>query len=344
MTVIPEPFALSSYAYDLPPELIAQTPVEPRDAARLLVLDRSHGTTTHSRVFELPGFLRPGDLVVVNRSRVLPCRLIGRKERTGGRVELLFLRPTREDAWEALVGGHRIPVGQRVRIAPGVTVVVGEPTLSGRIVRIEERTEVLDVLHRYGIVPLPPYIHGYEGELNRYQTIYGDVEGSAAAPTAGLHFTLRLKERLVEMGVGWQSVVLHVGLDTFKPVAEEDVREHRIHTEWVEVDESVVAAIGETRKRGGRVLAVGTTTVRALEHAAASGSLEPYQGPADLFITPGYQFRAVDLLLTNFHLPHSTLLLLVSALAGREALLSAYAEAVRLRYRFLSFGDAMLIC
>jgi S-adenosylmethionine:tRNA ribosyltransferase-isomerase len=203
---------------------------------------------------------------------------------------------------------------------------------------------VIDVLHRYGRVPLPPYIHGYRGDPNRYQTVYGDVEGSAAAPTAGLHFTPRLRERLVEMGVGWQSVVLHVGLDTFKPVAEEDVRHHHIHTEWIEVDEPVVAAISETRRRGGRVLAVGTTTVRALEHAAGSGNLEPYRGPADLFITPGHQFRAVDLLLTNFHLPRSTLLLLVSAFAGREALLSAYAEAVRHQYRFLSFGDAMLIC
>lgn len=292
---------------------------------------------------DLPAFLRPGDLIVVNRSRVLPCRLIGKKAGTGGRVELLLLHPLAGNTWEALVGGRYIRPGQLVDIAPGVVAEVGEEADGGRAVRFPDVESVLDVLHRFGRAPLPPYISNYAGDPQRYQTVYADVDGSAAAPTAGLHFTPALIERLRGAGVEWASIVLHVGLDTFRPITDQDVRQHRIHTEWIDVPRETVDAIRRTRAQAGRVLAVGTTTVRALEHAAADGTPRAYSGPADLFIVPGYRFRAIDGLLTNFHLPRSSLLLLVSAFVGRDRLLQAYAEAARLRYRFYSFGDAMLI-
>lgn len=334
---------LSLYSYELPPELIAQQPVEPRDSARLLVLDRATGAISHRCVRDLPVLLKPGDLVIVNRSRVLPCRLLGRKPATGGHVELLLLRPVGDHSWEAMVGGHRIRAGQRVEIAPGVEVEIATETAAGREVRFPHDHDPLEVLHRYGHMPLPPYIHSYRGDPERYQTVYGDIEGSAAAPTAGLHFTPQLIERIRTCGIEWASLALHVGLDTFRPIADEALRNHRIHTEWVEVPEEAVEAVKRARQRGGRVLAVGTTTVRALEHAARDGELRPFRGPADLFITPGHHFRVVDALLTNFHLPRSSLLLLVSAFATREQVLSAYAQAVRLHYRFFSFGDAMFI-
>ncbi len=334
---------LSSYSYDLPPDLIAQTPIEPRDAARLLLLDRATASLGHHRVHELPLLLRAGDLVVANRSRVLPARLVGTKAESGGRVELLLLRPLGDHRWEALVGGRRLREGQRVRIAPDVSLEIGEATAAGRVVHFPPTSDPTDMLHRYGQVPLPPYIRGYTGDGERYQTVYAREEGSAAAPTAGLHFTPELVDRLRAGGVSWATVVLHVGLDTFKPMADEDVRQHRIHTEWIEVDGTVVDAVEAAHDRGGHVVAVGTTTVRALEHAAGDGRLRPYRGPADLFITPGYEFRVVDALLTNFHMPRSSLLLLVAAFAGRESILDAYREAMRLQYRFLSFGDAMLV-
>jgi S-adenosylmethionine:tRNA ribosyltransferase-isomerase len=334
---------LSAYGYELPPQLIAQTPIEPRDAARLLVLDGKTGDVRHHRVRELPRLLRAGDLVVANRSRVLPARLMGKKLGSGGRAELLLLRALGTDNWEALVGGRRLREGQQILIGGDVLVELGSATTAGRVVRFPPDVDPIDVLHQHGHVPLPPYIHDYTGSGERYQTVYAREEGSAAAPTAGLHFTPELVDRVRAAGVGWTTLVLHVGLDTFKPMTDEDIQHHRIHTEWIEVDGEVVRAVEETHDRGGRVLAVGTTTVRALEHAAREGVLRPYRGPADLFITPGYEFRVVDLLLTNFHMPHSSLLLLVSAFAGRESILNAYAEALRLRYRFLSFGDAMLM-
>jgi S-adenosylmethionine:tRNA ribosyltransferase-isomerase len=336
-------FQLSAYDYDLPPELIAQLPVEPRDAARLMVLNRATGQRGHGRVAHLPLLLRPGDLLVVNRTRVLPSRLVGRKVGSGGRVELLLLHPIEEGAWIALVGGRRAHDGQRVEIAPGIVAEIGEEREGGRVVRFPGGADVPALLRRHGQMPLPPYIHGYTGDPERYQTVYGEVEGSAAAPTAGLHLTHALLNRLERKGVAIASVLLHVGLDTFKPMRSEDVRQHHIHTEWIEVDARVVAQVRQARERQGRVVAVGTTTVRALEHAAATGELRLYQGPADLFIYPGYRFRVVDAMLTNFHLPKSSLLLLVSAFAGRDRILAAYADAVRRRYRFFSFGDAMLI-
>jgi S-adenosylmethionine:tRNA ribosyltransferase-isomerase len=334
---------LSAYDYELPPELIAQTPAEPRDSARLLVLDRSKPDLEHRHVSDLPEFLRPGDLLVANRTRVLPSRLHGRKQDSGGNVELLLLRPTRDGAWEALVKAHRLREGQQVVLPGGAIAEIGPLVGGTRQVRFHGTDDVPALLHAHGEIPLPPYIHGYQGDPERYQTTYAEVEGSAAAPTAGLHLTTELLIRLQAQGVGWATVLLHVGLDTFRPITEEDVRAHHIHTEWIEVDKETVEAVRATRARGGRVVAVGTTTVRALEHAAADGELRPYRGNADLFITPGYRYRSVDALMTNFHLPKSSLLLLVSALAGRERILRAYAEAVRLRYRFFSFGDAMLI-
>jgi S-adenosylmethionine:tRNA ribosyltransferase-isomerase len=336
--------SLSSYSYDLPTELIAQTPIEPRDAARLLVLDRSLGRVEHRRVRDLPTLLRTGDLIVANRSRVLPSRLIGRKQGSGGRVELLLLRPLDDRAWEALVGGRRVGTGQLIEIGESLSVEVGDATDAGRVVRFPAGSDPLQMIHRYGHAPLPPYIHDYAGDPNRYQTVYAREEGSAAAPTAGLHFTPELLQAVSDAGIGWGTVLLHVGLDTFKPMTDEDVAQHRIHREWIEVTDELVQRVAATKAAGGRVVAVGTTTVRALEHAARSGELQPYRGEADLFIAPGFRFRVVDVLLTNFHMPHSSLLLLVSAFAGREPILRAYEEAVRQRYRFLSFGDAMLIC
>jgi len=309
----------------------------------LLVLDRQSGAVDHRVVRDLPSLLRPGDLLVANRSRVLPARLIGRKTGSGGRVELLLLRPLDNGTWEALVGGRRIAAGQRIELAPDLTVEVGEPTAGGRAVRFPAPCDPIAVLHRLGQAPLPPYIRAYGGDPERYQTVYAAEEGSAAAPTAGLHFTPELIAQLGAAGIGWSTVLLHVGLDTFKPMTDEDVGRHRIHTEWIHVPEETVDAIRATKKRGNRVIAVGTTTVRALEHAAGEGGLQAYRGAADLFITPGFRFRVVDALMTNFHMPRSSLLLLVSAFAGRERILAAYEEAIRRHYRFLSFGDAMLI-
>jgi S-adenosylmethionine:tRNA ribosyltransferase-isomerase len=336
-------YRLAAYDYALPPELIAQVPVEPRDAARLLVLNHTTGRRGHCRVSHLPLLLRPGDLLVVNRTRVLPVRLVGRKVGTGGRIELLLIRPVDDCAWVALVGGRRAQAGQQVEVTPSIIAEIGDERDGGRLVRFVGVDDVPAMLRRHGQMPLPPYIHDYTGDPERYQTVYAEVEGSAAAPTAGLHLTRSLLERLRAKGIEVASVLLHVGLDTFKPVRSEDVRQHHIHTEWIEVDGRVAEQVQRARKRNGRVIAVGTTTVRALEHAAAGGALQPYRGPADLFIYPGYRFRVVDAMLTNFHLPKSSLLLLVSAFAGRNNILTAYADAVQRRYRFFSFGDAMFI-
>lgn len=336
-------FDLASYTYELPPDLIAQTPAEPRDSARLLVLRRATGEVSHRHVHDLPDLLRPGDLFVANESRVLPCRLLGTKAHGSGRVELLLLRPLGDGCWQALVHGHRLRPGQQVVLADGLLAEIGEVRGGTRPVRFPADCDVEELLRAHGEMPLPPYIHDYTGDPARYQTVYAAVDGSAAAPTAGLHFSPELIARLRAAGVGWATVVLHVGLDTFRHVDEPDVRDHHIHTEWIEVGADVVEQVRETKAHGGRVVAVGTTSVRALEHAAADGQLQPYTGPADLYIVPGFRFHVVDALLTNFHLPRTSLLLLIAALAGRERILAAYHEAIRLRYRFFSFGDAMLI-
>jgi S-adenosylmethionine:tRNA ribosyltransferase-isomerase len=335
----------SDFDYHLPPELIAQTPVEPRDASRLLVLERRSGAIQHAHFFQLGEFLHPGDLLVLNETRVIPARLFGRKE-SGGRVELLLLHRLDGTTWEALAGGKGLKEGRLVVVDDGpAAVIVAILEGARRLVRFAEPIE--QYLEKAGHAPLPPYIHTPLENPERYQTVYARTAGSAAAPTAGLHFTPALIEKLEAKGVRIIYVTLHVGLDTFAPVTEDDPREHRIHTEWCELSQAAVDLIQQTRRDGGRIVAVGTTSVRTLESAALRAkdgqTVTQFNGPTDLFILPGFQFRVVDAMITNFHLPRSTLIMLVSAFAGREQTLRAYETAKNRGYRFYSFGDAMLI-
>jgi S-adenosylmethionine:tRNA ribosyltransferase-isomerase len=333
----------SDFDYDLPEAFIAQTPVEPRDASRLLVLDRQTGQITHRVFREIGAYLHPGDLLVVNRTRVIPARIYARKP-TGGRVEILLLRRRDALTWEALVGGKGLRVGKRVRVEQGPEAEIVEiMNGSGRLIRFEKPIE--PYFPKVGNVPLPPYIHEKLEDPERYQTVYAREPGSAAAPTAGLHFTPRLIEELKGRGIGFAEVTLHVGLDTFAPVTEADPGLHQIHTEWCEVTPDAAETINRTRQAGGRVIAVGTTSVRTLESAAAGSEsfISPFSGPTSLYILPGYRFQIVDAMITNFHLPKSTLIMLVSAFAGRETVLETYELAKRAGYRFYSFGDAMLL-
>ncbi|MGD0878430.1 MAG: tRNA preQ1(34) S-adenosylmethionine ribosyltransferase-isomerase QueA [Anaerolineales bacterium] len=333
----------SDFDYTLPPDSIAQTPVEPRDSSRLLVLNRETGIIEHSYFRELGRYLQPKDLLVVNRTRVIPARLFARKS-TGGRVEVLLLRRDDLLTWECLVGGKGLAVGRSITIENGPTgEIIGFMEGSHRRLRFSEPIEPYFPVA--GHVPLPPYIHTPLQDPERYQTVYASEPGSAAAPTAGLHFTTRLMEELESLGINFAEVTLHVGLDTFAPVTEEDPAQHQIHTEWCEVPPSTVDAIASARHSGGRIIAVGTTSVRTLESAARSGrdSIISYSGQTNLYILPGYRFKLVDVMITNFHLPKSTLIMLVSAFAGREKILQAYEVAVQQHYRFYSFGDAMLI-
>jgi S-adenosylmethionine:tRNA ribosyltransferase-isomerase len=333
---------LSDFDFTLPPERIAQTPIEPRDAARLLILERSSGQTAHRVVRDLPELLRPGDLLVANRSRVLPARVYGTL-RGGGRAEFLLLRRLGVGRWEALCRpARRLRPGDLVHIAEGLSVNVEAARPEGvRELSVAAESGDADAaLLAAGSTPLPPYIRGWSGDPERYQTIFADTEGSAAAPTAGLHFTRPLLDRLSASGVQFATIVLHVGLDTFRPITEVDPRAHHIHREWYEVPPEARASIERTRARGGRVIAIGTTVVRTLETWATSGVTE---GWSDLFILPGHRFAMVDALITNFHLPRSSLLMLVSAFAERERILAAYADAIDRHYRFYSFGDAMFI-
>ena len=336
----------SDFDYELPPEYIAQSPIEPRDASRLLVLDRVSGSVSHAKFYEIGKFLHPADLLVVNETRVIPARLYGHKRPTGGRVEILLLNRREPLIWEVLVGGKGLEVGKKVEIQSGPDAEILE-VLEGprRLLRFQEPIE--PYLPVAGHVPLPPYIRKPLEEPERYQTIYAKRPGSAAAPTAGLHFTQRLIAELKEKGINFTTVTLHIGLDTFAPVTEENPEEHRIHTEWCQVPSQAADTINRTHASGGRIIAVGTTTVRALESAARIASEDalvvPFVGPTDLFILPGHRFRAVAAMITNFHLPRSTLLLLVSAFAGRENIMNAYRIAIDEGYRFYSFGDAMLI-
>jgi len=336
----------SDFDYELPQEYIAQTPVEPRDASRLMVLQRQSGEIEHTTFGEIGSYLRPGDLLVINETRVIPARLYARKIPGGGRAELLLLRRQDDRTWEALVGGKRLRAGTQLQVEGGPRAEVIK-MLSGarRLLRFAEPIEPF--LPQAGHVPLPPYIHEPLADPERYQTVYARTPGSAAAPTAGLHFTPVLIERLTTQGIGFVTLTLHVGLDTFAPVLEEDPRQHRIHTEWCHVPPETAKQINETRRMGGRVIAVGTTSVRALESAARLArpgeSVGAMEGISDLFILPGYEFKVVDAMITNFHLPRSTLIMLVSAFAGRERILAAYELAKQLGYRFYSFGDAMLI-
>ena len=339
------------FDYHLPPELIAQTPADPRDSSRLLVLDRGNPAAgvAHRTFRDLTGYLRPGDLMVFNRSRVIPARLHGVEVRSGARVEVLLVRRMEPGVWQALGrpgrrlrAGAEVVVGSSPDLAGGVRVEILETHENGlRTVRLSDESQ----MDNLGELPLPPYIKETPADPERYQTVYADAPGSVAAPTAGLHFTDRMLDGIRALGVDTVWVTLHVGLDTFRPVHGEDIAEHKIHTEWFELPADTADAINLTRRAGGRVIAVGTTTVRTLEHVGrnAGGEISPATGDADLFIVPGHQFRLVDAMLTNFHLPRSTLLMLVSAFAGRERVLAAYQAAIEQRYRFYSFGDAMLI-
>jgi S-adenosylmethionine:tRNA ribosyltransferase-isomerase len=333
---------LLDFDYTLPQELIAQQPLEPRDAARLLVLDRHSGGVTHHHVRDLPDLLVRGDLLVANRSRVLPARVRGRLG-GGGNAELLLLRRFAPGHWQALARpARRLRAGDTVTVTARLRIRVLAACAEGvRDIEVHCDDEDPDAaLLASGSMPIPPYIRAWLGDPERYQTIFGDVEGSAAAPTAGLHFTHDLLGRLADQGVQLRTLLLHVGLDTFRPVTQADPREHHIHREWYQVPADLGQQISRTRSSGGRVIAVGTTAVRALETWTATGAAE---GWTDLFILPGYRFAAVDCLLTNFHLPRSSLVMLLSAFAGRERLLAAYADAIEHRYRFYSFGDAMLV-
>jgi S-adenosylmethionine:tRNA ribosyltransferase-isomerase len=350
----PGDWELANYNYALPPELIAQCGMEPRDHARLLVVYPDHHE--HRRFDELPELLRPGDLLVLNNTKVLPARLLGTRP-GGGLTEFLLLEPGEANCWRVLVRpGRRVGVGTVVRFpAREKTKVLGvvqerDESTGGRWVQFQtpdgqviDQTKLLHLLHDLGELPLPPYIQRFQGDPNQYQTVYAQVLGSVAAPTAGLHFTEALLQQLTAQGIAQAMVTLHVGIGTFRLVSTADVRQHELHSEWVEVSPATVAQIRNTQAQGGRVIAVGTTVVRALEGAAQGGELQAMTGKINLYIYPGYTWRVIDGLITNFHLPQSSLLLLVSALMGRERLLHLYHEAMRERYRFYSLGDAMVI-
>jgi S-adenosylmethionine:tRNA ribosyltransferase-isomerase len=332
----------ADFDYNLPESSIAQTPAEPRDSSRLLVLHRDTGHLEHRIFRDIGDYLWAGDLLVLNQTRVIPARIYARKE-TGGRVELLLLRRRDELTWEALVGGKGLRVGKNVKVEDGPRAEIIE-LLDGseRLIKFSEPIE--PYFSKVGNVPLPPYIHEKLSDPERYQTVYAREPGSAAAPTAGLHFTPRLLEELQAKGVKIAYVTLHVGLDTFAPVTEAHPEEHKIHSEWCELPQESAQLIHQTGQAGGRVIAVGTTSVRTLESAANLQSpISSFTGPTSLFILPGYEFKVVDVMITNFHLPKSTLLMLVSAFAGRETILRTYELAIQEGYRFYSFGDAMII-
>ncbi len=336
----------SDFMYDLPQRLIAQTPLERRDGSRLLVLDKATGRTEHRHFYDLPEYLRPGDCMVLNDSRVIPARLIGARP-TGGAIEVMLLKDLGDKRWECLVRP-----GKKMR--PGHQVVFGDGELTGevesvseggnRVIRFEYEGIFLEILERLGRMPLPPYIKEQLADPERYQTVYSKHPGSAAAPTAGLHFTPELLDKIQAMGVDVRFVTLHVGLGTFRPVKAEDIKDHEMHSEFCTVPADTAEAVNRTKAAGGRVVAVGTTSCRTLESfTGEDGVLRSDSGWTNIFIYPGYKFKCMDALVTNFHLPGSTLVMLVSALAGRENILAAYKEAVEREYRFFSFGDAMFI-
>lgn len=334
------------FYYDLPKERIAQTPVEPRDHSRLLVMDRFTGEMEHRHFYDIVDYLHPGDLLVINDSRVLPARLYGYKEDTGAHMELLLLEQKENMVWECLA-----KPGKKAK--PGVKLIFGDGLLVGEVVEVKEDGNRMvkftcdgnfySVLDQIGQMPLPPYITEKLQDKERYQTVYSKELGSAAAPTAGLHFTPELMDKIRAMGVDFASVTLHVGLGTFRPVKAEEVTEHKMHSEHCLLPKETAEKILKTKANGGRVIAVGTTSCRTLESVATfTGQIQPWEGYTDIFIYPGYEFKVLDGLITNFHLPESTLIMLVSAFAGREHILHAYEEAVKLEYRFFSFGDACL--
>ncbi len=336
----------SDFYYDLPQELIAQTPLQRRESSRLMTLDRHSGAIGHHHFYELPDFLREGDCLVLNNSRVLPARLIGHRE-TGGAAEVLLLTDRGDNVWECLVRpGKKLRAGATVSFGDGqLTAQIQEVLPDGnRLVHFQYEGIFLEILEQLGKMPLPPYIKEELADGERYQTVYSKVAGSAAAPTAGLHFTPELLKQVEEKGVQLAYVTLHVGLGTFRPVKEEELETHDMHSEYCVIPPEAAEIINRTKERGGRVICVGTTSCRTLESfAEKDGRIVPQSGWTNIFIYPGYRFKCLDALITNFHLPESTLIMLVSALAGREHTLAAYQEAVKERYRFFSFGDAMLI-
>ena len=335
----------SDFYYDLPEELIAQTPAEPRDSSRLLVYNRADGSVTHTIFRNIKDFLKAGDVLVVNNTKVLPARMYAHTEH-GGRVEVLLLRRISALRWEVLVKpGKKCRPGTRLTVDDGLSLTVVSVTDSGeRIVDFECDGVFEEALARVGTMPLPPYIHEKLKDQSRYQTVYARTDGSAAAPTAGLHFTPGLLEEIKSMGVEIAQVLLHVGLGTFRPVQEEAITDHKMHSEYYEVGAEAAEIISRAKREGRRVIAVGTTSVRTLESVAAEdGTVAPCRGNTSIFIYPPYKFRCVDALITNFHLPESTLIMLVAAMTGREKILGLYKTAVAERYRFFSFGDAMMI-
>lgn len=346
-TIKQEGFRLQDYDYELPQELIAQDPLSKRDSSRLMVVDRRTGAVKHKIFHDILDYLHEGDCLVINNTKVIPARLMGTKEETGATIEVLLLKRRQDNVWETLV-----KPGKKAK--PGAVISFGDGLLRGRVVDVVEEGNRLiqfeyegifeEILDQLGQMPLPPYITHRLEDKNRYQTVYAKHDGSAAAPTAGLHFTKELLRQIQEKGVAIASVTLHVGLGTFRPVKVDNILEHHMHSEFYQIEEEDAALINETKQRGGRVISVGTTSTRTLESVAdADGFLKAGSGWTDIFIYPGYTFKCVDALITNFHLPQSTLLMLVSAFSDREKILAAYQEAVKERYRFFSFGDAMLI-
>ena len=337
----------SDFYFDLPAELIAQTPIERRDASRLLVLDKDSGAWEHRHFFDLPEYLHPGDCLILNNSRVLPARLLGQRLPGGGTCEVLLLIDRGDKTWECLVRpGKHLREGARLSFGGGELLAEVTSVLDGgnRLVRFNYEGVFLEVLDRLGKMPLPPYIREELQDRERYQTVYSKVVGSAAAPTAGLHFTEDLLQKVQNMGVKVGYVTIHVGLGTFRPVKEDNITDHMMHSEYCVIPQETADLINETKRNGGRIICVGTTSCRTLETwAADDGTMMAKAGWTNIFIYPGYKFKVIDALITNFHLPESTLIMLVSALAGRRNVLNAYKEAVRERYRFFSFGDAMFI-
>jgi len=336
---------LSEFDFPFDPLLIATHPCLPRDHARLLVLQPLDGSLTHRCVDELPDLLQPGDLLVVNNTKVLAARVVGRKSPSGTEVEILFVKDLGDAVWEVLMKGT-FRLGQKIEMGAGAFALIIERGARRTTVRIESPIPWSEWLRQHGRMPLPPYVKRAPTDQDRqwYQTLFAEHEGAIAAPTAGLHFTPELVTRLQQRGVGLATVTLHVGVGTFKPVTVDHIEDHQMSAEWIEVGAEAVHAIEQVRGKGGRIVAVGTTVVRALETAArAEGRIRSYRGETEMFMTPGFRFKVVDALLTNFHMPRTTLLMLVAALAGTEFLRRAYAEAVRERYRFYSYGDAMLI-
>lgn len=337
----------SDFYYDLPKELIAQTPIEKRDESRLLTLNRETGETKHRHFFELPQFLTPKDCLILNDSRVLPARLLGQRLPGGGACEVLLLIDRGERVWECLVRpGKKMRPGAKVSFGNGelTAEIIGEVEGGNRLVRFFFEGIFLEVLEHLGKMPLPPYIKEELSDQERYQTVYSKILGSAAAPTAGLHFTEELLQKIRDRGVSLGYLTLHVGLGTFRPVKEEEIESHEMHSEYCVIPQETADLINRTKAEGGRVICVGTTSCRTLESwGAEDGTIRASAGWTDIYIYPGYRFKVMDGLITNFHLPESTLIMLVSAFAGREKILAAYREAVRERYRFFSFGDAMLI-